>query len=664
MNSSNLGETLNRNLRKSLLALAVAAVVAGCAGGPEPRDEEMARKQAEQEQMEARQQAAKEEQQREAAARRAEAQRQAAQREAEQEERREAARKAQMEREAEAQRRAEMAERRAAQQQAEEKAAAEAEAKAEAERLAEQRAAEQRQAEQERREAERMAAAQAEQERRAAEQERQAEAQRLAEQRAQAQREAAEQEAAERRAREEAVAQTAPTSTQAVPKSNQAGAAGSEGYRCDLDRPAASEIARLGNDLTAVGAIRAGNADGTIPAWNGGITSAPAGYSVGMHHPDPFASDKVLFTIDQSNYQEYRDRLSVGQIAMFERYDTYRMPVYQTRRSASFPQRTYETTMQNARTGALTADCEGVTNVSEGFPFPIPKNGPQLIWNHKMKYKGVGAVRYNNQVAPTSSGAYTVIRLREEILGLYYKPGTDIADINNILFYFYQLVEGPARLAGNVLLTHETLNQSVQPRQVWIYNPGQRRVRRAPNVAYDNPGTASDGLRTNDMLDMFNGSLDRYTWTLQGKREMYVPYNSYKAHSDSVSYDDLVQPGHLNPDLMRYELHRVWVVDANLKEGVRHINPRRTFYIDEDSYQIMMVDHYDRQGNIWRASEAHSINYYEVPTFWSTIEVHNDLQAGRYLAVGLDNQEQVNDFNFQAVPADFTPQSLRTRGRR
>src|SRR5699024_10348972 len=157
------------------------------------------------------------------------------------------------------------------------------------------------------------------------------------------------------------------------------------------------------------------------------------------------------------------------------------------------------------------------------------------------------------------------------------------------------------------------LYQLDQPRQAWIYNPGQRRVRRAPNVAYDNPGTGSDGLRTNDMTDMFNGAMDRYNWKVVGKKEMYIPYNSYRAHSSDLTPDDLVQAGHLDPEYMRYELHRVWILDANLREGTRHIHPRRTFYLDEDSYQIALIDHYDQQGGIWRVSEAHTINYYELP---------------------------------------------------
>ena len=429
--------------------------------------------------------------------------------------------------------------------------------------------------------------------------------------------------------------------------------------------PKPDQIHRLGEDLTPMGSERAGNAAGTIPEWTGGITRPPAGYSPGDHHPSPFPGEEPLFTITAQNVDEYRDQLSVGQLAMFERYpETYRMKVYQTHRSASFPQVVYDATAENGRTGRLVADGEGVEDVSVGFPFPFPENAYELMWNHKLKYKGTGGYRYNNQVAPTSDGRYTVVKLREELLGLYYEPGNTLEDINNILLYFYQVVEAPARLAGNVLLVHETMNQLEQPRQAWIYNPGQRRVRRAPNVAYDNPGTASDGLRTNDMTDMFNGAMDRFDWTVVGKREMYIPYNSYAAHSADVDYDDLVMPGHLNPDLMRYELHRVWVVDANLKEGTRHINKRRTYYLDEDSYQIALVDHYDNRDELWRFSEAHSINYYEVPTYWSTLESHHDLQSGRYVTVGIDNQDDVNVFSQPGAPADYTPQALRKRGRR
>jgi hypothetical protein len=287
------------------------------------------------------------------------------------------------------------------------------------------------------------------------------------------------------------------------------------------------QINRLSEDLTPMGSERAGNAAGTIPEWTGGITAAPAGYSPGDHHPNPWPEDKPLYRITGQNYQEYADQLSPGQVATFERYpETYYMDVYQSRRSASFPEHIYEMTAKNGETAVLADKGEGVLNAAEGFPFPFPENAYELMWNHKLKYKGIGGVRYNNQVAPTTDGNYTVTVIREELLGLYYKRGVTIEEINNILLYFFQEVESPARLAGNILLVHETLNQTALPRQAWIYNPGQRRVRRAPNVAYDNPGTGSDGLRTNDMTDMFNGAMDRFDWKVVGKKEMLIPYNS------------------------------------------------------------------------------------------------------------------------------------------
>lgn len=424
----------------------------------------------------------------------------------------------------------------------------------------------------------------------------------------------------------------------------------------------ADQAGKLGKELTAVGAEQAGNADGTIPAWEGGITSLPAGYKVGDFHPDPFASDKPTLQITAQNYKEHADKLSEGQQAMFAKYPSFRMDIYPTRRSAAFPERTYEYSIKNATTAQLVSDGDGVENAAEGIPFPIPQTGAEVIWNHKMKFKGVSAARWTNLAPVTAGGQYSLVRIREEFMGLYYKPGNTIADINNILLYFYQSVESPARLAGQVLLVHESLNQAVQPRQAWVYNPGQRRVRRAPNVAYDNPGTAADGLRTSDMTDMYNGALDRFDFKLVGKKEMYVPYNSYKAHSDKSKVSDMIKPGHIDPDYLRYELHRVWVVDATLKPGKRHINSRRTFYVDEDSWQILIMDHYNGQGALWRYSEAPSITYYEVPVFWTTMENHHDLLSGRYLATGVDNQDQAPNFSYQSSLENFTPQALRTRG--
>lgn len=423
-----------------------------------------------------------------------------------------------------------------------------------------------------------------------------------------------------------------------------------------------AEVARLGRDLTPLGAERAGNADGTIPAWEGGLTTPPAGYKVGDHHPDPFAADQPLYTITAANLAHYESRLTAGAVSLLKAYPDYKMIVYPTRRSASAPERVYEATRRNAPTARLTEGGNGVAGTIVGVPFPLPKDGLEVLWNHLTRYRGVAATRQIGQAMPSRGGSYNLVEFEDEFLFNYAREDITEVGLDNTLVFFKQAVTAPARLAGTILIAHETVDQIKEPRRAWVYNPGQRRVRRAPQVSYDNPGTASDGMRTSDQFDMFNGAPDRYTWTLVGKREMIVPYNSYKLHSDQVRYADILKPLHINQDLARYELHRVWVVEAKLKDGASHLYPRRTFYVDEDSWQILAVDQYDSRGEMWRVSEAHCINYYDAQTFWSTLEVHTDLAAGRYLAIGLDNEGRMYDFNVKRTPADYSPDSLRRDG--
>ncbi len=426
------------------------------------------------------------------------------------------------------------------------------------------------------------------------------------------------------------------------------------------------QVARLGADLTPLGAEKAGNKDGSIPAWEGGITTAPAGYKPGDHHPDPFSGDKVLFTIDKSNLAKYKDTLSPGQLALFDLYPTYKMNVYQSRRTASYPQYVYDATKKIAATAELVEGGNGIKNAAIGVPFPIPANGLEAIWNHTLRFRGVAASRNGGQAAPTATGDYTLIGFDEQIMFKYSdKAATAEALQNeNILFRFKQSVTTPARLAGTALLVHETMDQVKTPRQAWTYNTGQRRVRRAPNVAYDAPGTASDGLRTTDDFDMFNGSPDRYNWKLVGKKEMYIPYNSYKLHSKDAKYADILKPGHINPEYVRWEKHRVWQVEATLKEGMRHVYGKRVFFIDEDSWQIHVADLYDARGELYRVAVAHGLNYYEVPTHWSTLEVYHDLNSRRYIAIGLDNEDKMYDFSVKLSDNDFTPAALRREGTR
>jgi len=422
------------------------------------------------------------------------------------------------------------------------------------------------------------------------------------------------------------------------------------------------EAARLGKDLTPLGAEKAGNADGTIPPWEGGITQPPAGYKPGMHHPDPYADDQVLFTITAANMGDYADKLTPGHQAMLKTYDTFKMKVYPTHRSASYPQRIYDATIRNATSAELSEGGNGIHGALMGVPFPIPKEGVEVIWNHLTRYRGDIASRKIAQAAPTRSGSYTEVVFEDEFDMVYSQEGQTEESLNNRILYFKQKVVAPARLAGGVLLVHETMDQVKEPRAAWLYNPGQRRVRRAPNVAYDNPGTAADGMRTSDQFDMFNGAPDRYEWTLVGKKEMYVPYNDYLLHSDKLKHKDILTPLHVNPEYLRYELHRVWVVEANLRPGTSHIYKRRTFYVDEDSWQVLLVDQYDNRDQLWRVSEGFVINYYDIPALWTTLEVHTDLQAGRYLAIGLDNEFEMYNFHIERTLEDYTPAALRREG--
>ena len=426
-----------------------------------------------------------------------------------------------------------------------------------------------------------------------------------------------------------------------------------------------TEAAKLKKELTPLGATRASNEAGTIPAWEGGITTPPPGYQRGKHRVDPYPSEKPLFTITAANVEKYKDNLSTGQLALFRRYpNTFRMNVYPTHRSAAYPQHVYDAVIANATTAETAAGGNGVMNATISSPFPIPQSGVEAIWNHLLRYRSIGGRHTFLQAVPTAGGDYTPVKMSEQMRIPYAVPGETIESINNKPIYFLQAVLAPPRLAGSLLLVHETLNQVKEPREAWTYNPGQRRVRRAPNVAYDDPGTAADGQRTSDQLDMFNGAPDRYEWTLVGKKELYVPYNDYRLYSDKVPYSQIIQPGHPNPDLIRYELHRVWVVDARLRPDTSHIYARRTFYLDEDSWQALVVDQYDKRGELWRVSIGHAINYYEIPMLWASVQTHHDLQNGRYVMYGLINEEAPEEMGITLPADDFTPDALRRAGRR
>lgn len=426
-----------------------------------------------------------------------------------------------------------------------------------------------------------------------------------------------------------------------------------------------AQINRLGADLTPLGAEKAGNG-GAIPEWTGGLSSVPANvtdqYAPDKQAPNPFSADKVQFEITGANMDQYADQLTEGYKALLSTYSSYKMPVYQTRRTCAYPEFVYEATKNNAKVADLTGGGNGVVEGIMGFPFPIPNNALEIIWNHSLRYRAFKLTREFTAAPVTRSGDYELQTVQDEAIIQWSDPTkTNASELNNVSTLYIANTVAPARSAGNVILVHETLNRALEDRRAWQYSPGTRRVRRAPNIAYDNPGTNSDGLSTSDAFDGFNGAPDRYDWTVQGKTEKFVAANTYDAVQAKI--DDLIKPLHINQDVVRYELHRVWTIEANIRSGTRHVYAKRVKHLDEDSWTITGTELYDGRGELWRVQELHGRQDYAVPLCNKGAEIVYDLQAGRYLALALQNEGQPTNFNADELdPGRYTPAAIRQLG--
>ena len=427
------------------------------------------------------------------------------------------------------------------------------------------------------------------------------------------------------------------------------------------------EAARLGQDLTPVGAERAGNAEGTIPEWTGGLTEVPEGWTWEQPRVDPYKGERPLFSIDASNVDEHADKLSEGQIALLRTVDGYRMDVYPTHRSCGYPEWIYERTKANATEASLDEDDIYLKKGWHSFLFPIPQSGAEAIWNHQYSYFTQGKIEYYAAAAPTKSGSFVPVRHKRTYLTRFFNP--EWKSLEQAKGRSASIVlerTAPARLAGQIVLVHEMLNEQ---RHAWVYNAGQRRVLRAPTVAYDNPYAGSENMMTNDQSRMFNGLVDRFDWKLKGKRELYVPYNAVAtSQGQGLTYKEVLGPKFPRRDLIRYELHRVWVVEATVKAGQRHVYSRRVFYLDEDSWLAVVHDMYDKEGNLWRTMEGLVLPISEVPTCDLDVTFSYDLVAGRYVADTIKMEEPPSDWlagEEGRVPEGiFTPDALRRLGRR
>ena len=418
------------------------------------------------------------------------------------------------------------------------------------------------------------------------------------------------------------------------------------------------QVARLKSELTPFGAERAGNADGSIPAWDGGYTKVVVGYKPGDKRPDPFAGDKPLYSIKASNMEQYAGQLAEGTKLLLKKYPDYRLDVYPTHRSAAAPQWVYDNTAKNAGRATLDVETEKVSGAFGGIPFPIPENGAQVLWNYRLSWQGAETISAPFDTWLMTAGGKKVQATRAlfSYRFPYYAESGSLENFAGKYQVGKLLTELPSSKAGEGLMTHWDMDPA--NRAAWQYLVGQRRVRRAPNIAYDTPDFVTSGVGLFDEAFMLFGPTDRYDLKLAGKKELIVPYNNNRA--GLVKSDELVKPNFLNPDLVRWEKHRVWVVEATLKSGKRHVVPRRTYYIDEDSWQILLVDGYDAQGKLGRQMYSLTLLAPDMPVLTSQVMWGSyNLDTGAYFLNSSSNDLTVQYQKIATPSASFyTPDAM------
>jgi len=422
------------------------------------------------------------------------------------------------------------------------------------------------------------------------------------------------------------------------------------------------EAAELKSRLTPVGAERAGNADGSIPAWTGGVTSAP-GYVSGAPRPDVFAADKPIFSITARNFREHEDKLPEGAKALFAKHAGYRMDVYPSRRSAAAPDWVYENIARNA-TRALAAPegiAYGVEGAAGGIPFPIPKDGFEVMWNHLLAFWGPARELTVSTYIVPSGGAVEKASTYKEIADFpYYYPGATADSFGAYYFKTLHLAVAPPARAGEAYLNWQPINIRRSSFAAWRLLPGEHRVRKAPGISYDVPDADAAGFVSLDEYYIFFGGLDRYNFKLLGKKEMYVPYNNNRLYTRPVS--EILGHDHANPDDLRYELHRVWVVDGTLIPGAHDVVAHRRLYLDEDTWMAVYSDSWDEAGRLWKFGQATMYLMPDVPATIVGSQFVYDLQLGGY-AFGFAINGEPSAYKVTAPhPVTlFTPDSLSAR---
>lgn len=394
-----------------------------------------------------------------------------------------------------------------------------------------------------------------------------------------------------------------------------------------------------------------------VAAWDGGISSPPAGFDGSQGFKSPFESDKPLFTVDAANLTQHAQYLSPGLQALVKRMPDFRIPVYPSRRSAAFPDSAYKTVVAEAPQIRLGKEGRALTgHTASSVPFPQPKTGLEAIWNVIMRRPADSVVSASASFSWDGQSAPKPVVSAEKIA---WAPLFASRPQATDWVYLMAEVIKPASMTGDALLVNESTDFVDAPRRSWTINAGQRRVVRLPELAFDAPAGNSDALRTVDDVAGFNGSPERFDWKLLGKQDMIIPYNNYALTRKSLKYAQIPKGLLPDPALTRHEMHRVWVLEATLKPGMRHVYSKRVYYIDEDSWNIALADQYDSRGELWRTRQMYLFQAYSAPGMYSAGEVLMDFQVRKALYTGFQNEEKPVEFNRKLSPSDFTIDALR-----
>lgn len=419
-----------------------------------------------------------------------------------------------------------------------------------------------------------------------------------------------------------------------------------------------SEADQLKTTLTPFGAEKAGNSDGSIPAWTGNLVQKKANNQNGFPG-NQFTEDQVKLHITSENLEQFQDKLSEGTKEILKKYKTFRLDVYPTRRSGEFPEYVNENTFKNATNAEMVEEGRSVKGAYGGIPFPIPKNGLEVYWNHTLHYRLPSSEFGIKNILGSADGRRTLATAADNNnqSPYYFKDGSvDTWNGDYLLARFTN--KAPIFKVGESLVIRDSVNFP-ETRVAWQYLVGQRRVRRAPTVAYDTPDFVASGANYFDEVIGFYGAPDRYDWNLVGKKEMYIPYNNNQFFQ--TPEDEAFVANHPNPDKLRWELHRVWVVEAKLADGKRHAVPTRRFYFDEDTWAVSMIDGYDAEGKMWRANYVIPFVVPEIPAVVADPVIIFDLQADTYSCV-----QCMNDGYYKSVEPKrdsfFTGNSLASEG--